>query len=371
MSKFTPRNPFIISGYESPEYFCDREKETKDLHSALYNERNVVLLSARRMGKTGLIRHLFATIDPQEAYCIYVDIYRTECLKDFIEHMGRAIIGQCGSPSARERVMQVLQSLRFSFATDPITGQPEIGVSMVNPQEETISLAQIFSYMEHADKPVYVAIDEFQRILDYPEDNMEEILRTYIQHLRNVFFIFSGSQKHMMIEMFSSVERAFYQSAQMMYLESIPEEAYYAFCSHHFEAHHQHMATETFHFLYTVLSAHTWYIQAVLNRLYAMDVEQITIEIVQQCISNLIEENQFTYQNYCALLVTNQLRVLQAIAKERIVKEPNKQEFLNKYALSAGSTVRAAIKVLMEKEFIQKSAEGYSVYDRFFGIWLA
>ncbi len=55
----TPLNLFLLSGYHSPDYFCDREEETEKLVSALRNGRNVTLVSPRRMGKTGLIRHAF------------------------------------------------------------------------------------------------------------------------------------------------------------------------------------------------------------------------------------------------------------------------------------------------------------------------
>ncbi len=364
-----PRNPFIISGYEGKEFFCDREKETLNLREALFNERNIVLISPRRMGKTGLIHHLFASIPSSEAYCIYTDIYKTENLRDFIESLGRAIMGQCGSPSTRERVMQMIQSLRFSFSTDAITGQPEIGVQLASPQPE-LSLAQIFAYMEKADKPVYLAIDEFQRISDYPEKNIEEILRTYIQTLHNVHFIFSGSQKHMMIDIFCSAKRAFYQSAQMMQLDVIDEAAYFSFCQHHLEQHGQTLNEDDFHFLYHALFRHTWYIQSVMNRLYASQVELITTETIQQTISKLVQENQFVYQNYCGLLAPNQLRVLRAIAKEGEVTEPSAQEFIAKYRLSASSTVRSALKVLIDKEFVYEQEGKYSVYDRFFGLWL-
>ena len=51
-------NPFVVYGYVSPTYFCDREQETCDLITALSNGRNVTLMSPRRMGKTGLIRYL-------------------------------------------------------------------------------------------------------------------------------------------------------------------------------------------------------------------------------------------------------------------------------------------------------------------------
>ena len=54
-----PGNPFIITGYYSPEHFCDREKETERLVNALNNGRNITLFSIRRLGKTGLIEHVF------------------------------------------------------------------------------------------------------------------------------------------------------------------------------------------------------------------------------------------------------------------------------------------------------------------------
>ena len=52
-------NPFVIYGYKGSEYFCDRKKETEQIIQALSNERNIVLISPRRIGKTGLIHHVF------------------------------------------------------------------------------------------------------------------------------------------------------------------------------------------------------------------------------------------------------------------------------------------------------------------------
>ena len=369
MAKNTPNNPFLTSGYVSKEYFCDRENETQKLSSALYNERNVVLISPRRIGKTGLVKHLFSEIKTGEAYCIYVDLYRTMNMRDFVECLGKAIMGNCGSASARERLMKALQSLRFSFTADAITGVPEIGVNMVGESES--SLSQIFAYMENSNKPIYVALDEFQQIKKYPETNVEEILRSYIQHLRNVHFIFSGSQKHIIMDMFSSAKRAFYQSAQTMQIDVIPEDSYYDFCRKHFENHKQKLTQEAFHFLYESLFAHTWYIQSVANRLYEWGTSTITIEEIQKAIRVLVEENSFNYQNYCRLFTTNQLNLLKAIAKERVISEPSSHDFIAKYNLGAGSSVRNAVKTLVENEFIYEDNGKYSVYDRFFGLWLA
>ena len=61
-------NPFLTYGYNGPEFFCDRIEETKRLTSLLVNGNHVALMSPRRMGKTGLIRHCFAQQELQQDY---------------------------------------------------------------------------------------------------------------------------------------------------------------------------------------------------------------------------------------------------------------------------------------------------------------
>lgn len=72
-------NPFLLYGYEGPEYFCDRKEETEEIVSSLRNGCNITLMSPRRYGKTGLIRHVFHKIKEQDpdAVCFYIDIYAT------------------------------------------------------------------------------------------------------------------------------------------------------------------------------------------------------------------------------------------------------------------------------------------------------
>ena len=75
------KNPFLTYGYNGPEYFCDRVEETKRLTSLLVNGNHVALMSPRRMGKTGLIRHCFAQKELQNNYYLFiVDIYATKSL---------------------------------------------------------------------------------------------------------------------------------------------------------------------------------------------------------------------------------------------------------------------------------------------------
>ena len=90
--KSIPTNPFLITGYQGPDYFCDREKETASLMSALKNGRNITLISPRRMGKTGLIKNVFYYIQKENksAACFYLDIFSTQNLQEFVSLLGRS-----------------------------------------------------------------------------------------------------------------------------------------------------------------------------------------------------------------------------------------------------------------------------------------
>ena len=109
-------NPFLVYGYEGPHYFCDREEETRKLVSALANGRNVTLAAPRRIGKTGLIHNVFNRVRNSEdnIICIYVDIFPTRCLADFVHLLGKAVFEAVQSHSERlfSKVTSFLSSCR-------------------------------------------------------------------------------------------------------------------------------------------------------------------------------------------------------------------------------------------------------------------
>ena len=87
-------NPFIYQGYNGPEYFCDRKEETRSMVSALYNGRNITLISPRRLGKTGLIWHTFQHIQSEnkDALCLYIDIFPTKNQQELASMLGSAVL---------------------------------------------------------------------------------------------------------------------------------------------------------------------------------------------------------------------------------------------------------------------------------------
>jgi hypothetical protein len=367
-----PNNPFLITGYHSPEYFCDRETETLTVTQALYNGRNLTLISPRRMGKTGLIHHAFHQLKQQNqgSTVFYMDIFSTQNLGEFVQLLASAVIGKLASAQQKTMsgIAKFFKSFRPIFTIDEFTGSPKITVDITPANEET-SLKEIFDYLQSSGKRCCIAIDEFQQIAEYPEKGVEALLRSYIQFMPNVNFIFSGSKQHVMQEMFMSAKRPFYQSTQILSIDRINKENYFRFAVDFFSAKNKKLTKETFLYIYDEFNGHTWYIQAILNRLYSYR-EKPDIISVNLAISEIVTEYGYIYERLLSTYSANHIRLLKAVAKEKCVKEINAGEFITRNKLKATSSVNTALKKLIDKELIYKTSQGYIVYDHFMAIWL-
>lgn len=367
-----PNNPFLISGYYSPEFFCDREQETRTILDALHNGRNVTLTAPRRMGKTGLIRHVFyrlKELQPDIA-TFYLDIYSTQSLGDFVRLFAGTVLGQLDSApqKALSRISRFVRSCRPVFTFDELTGVPKVTIDVASTEEEN-TLKEIFEYLGSSEKRCYVAIDEFQQIAEYQEKGVEALLRSHIQFLPNVNFIFAGSRQHLMQEMFTSSKRPFYQSTQLLTIGPIQQDEYAGFATGHFAAHGVKLPQEVFNTIYEKYEGHTWYVQCLLNRLYGYD-RDVDMELVSYATEQILAEYSYIYADLLKAYTAGQVRLLKAIAKEGCVKEVLAGDFISTYGLRAASSVSAALKKLLENELVYQTADGYIIYDRFMGEWL-
>ncbi len=366
-------NPFICQGYESPEYFCDRIEETEIMTSTLYNGRNITLISPRRLGKTGLIWNTFHHIksENKDAICIYIDIFPSKSQSEFVRILGTAVLNETLSKSKMlgKKMLEMLGSLRPVLGVDALTGMPNVTLN-VDPTQSEMTIRNIFAYLNKIQREVFIAIDEFQQINEYPESGTEAMLRSYIQFSHNIHFVFSGSKKHIMSEMFTSPQRPFYQSTDILNLAPLNKETYYQFANNFFETNKGGLDREVFRELYDTYDGYTWYVQSVLNRLYEKFKTVSSSAQLRETILNVVESKKPQYESLVMFLTDNQFSLLRAVAKERVAEQPMGKEFIKKHGLSGSSSVKTALDVLCEKELLYRMPEGYIVYDRFMNQWL-
>lgn len=367
-------NPFPEYGYFGPEYFCDREQETEELISALVNGNNVTLMAPRRIGKTGLISHAFERMKARDknVHCFYVDIFSTKTFNQMVQFIANAVIGKLDSPS--QSVMRKLNgfvsALRPTMSQDPITGMPTFSVSVTSERARD-TLQQVFEYMKESGRQCYLAIDEFQQVSHYAEIGADAFIRSIIQFVPNVHIIFSGSQQHLLADMFMSPEHPFFNSSQIMTIGTIDANVYRAFANSFFAQQKREMSEEAFIYLYDMVDGQTWYVQKILNRLYRTPKGKLDQEDVFRATDKILHEQEINYQSNYNLLTDNQAQLLTAIACEGKVNAPTSLDFILRHQLPAPSSIKMALKSLQDKEFLfYDTKQGYIVYDRFFGMWL-
>jgi AAA+ ATPase superfamily predicted ATPase len=367
------RNPFVYQGYVSPDYFCDRIVETEELIGNLQNGRNTMLISPRRIGKTGLIKNAFHKLKEieKDATCIYVDIFSTKNQQEFVQVLGSAITQDVLSRGQRamKNLLEFFGSWRPVFGQDPYTGTPTISIS-IEPSQSTVSLKSIFDYLSLSKREVYIAIDEFQQITKYPETGIEALLRSHIQFIPNAHFVFSGSKRRLMTQIFNSPERPFYQSTVSIGLEPLHEEIYYDFTRRFFEAKKGSFSQEMFHHVYHRFDGVTRSIQLMLNRLYETEKNVCSEAQINEAILHIVNQSSMQYEELINLLTANQLSLMKAIAQEGCVVSPQGDEFIKRYNLPSASSIKTALDVLLDKDLVYRTQTGYIIYDHFLAIWL-
>ena len=370
-------NPFIITAdYYGPEYFCDRQAETEALESNIANGRNTVLISSRRMGKSGLIAHVFNRAFVKSNFKTFsIDLYPTSSLAELILLLAKEITGPLKSKgqSLLESFLGIVKSLRPGFKVDPVTGQFVFDLSLGEIVKPVDSLKEIFQYLEGSEVPCLVSMDEFQQIAEYPDNNVLELLRTYVQKCKHTWFIFAGSDRRMMEKLFNNPSEPFYMSCSPLYLDAIQYENYLAFVRHHFEAAGKSLQEESFKQVYELFDGHTWYVQRLMNELYAWTKpgEAADVKMMADALTFVIKTYARTFQEQMSTYPEAQKQLLIAIAKDGKAEQVTSVAFCKKHSMKSPSTVQSALRVLHDKGIVRKDGTTYSVTNRLFGIWLA
>ncbi|MBE0647616.1 MAG: ATP-binding protein [Bacteroidales bacterium] len=366
-------NPFIIRGYQGNTFFCDREKETEAILQALHNGRDMTLVSLRKMGKTGLLLHVFEKLKREKEFeTIYLDIYHTENLNGMINQLATAVFRL--KKSFGERMKEFLSTFRYVrpiISVDPQSGQPSISFQIADEHEARSTLEDLFGILRQRSlkKPVVVAIDEFQQIAGYPEKNVEALIRGLIQTLSNTRFIFSGSNKSILSRMFGDATRPFYQSTEMIYLSEIPRERYSRFISSHFKKDSRQVEEGAIDEILSWCRGHTWYVQYFCNKLFETG-SPITHETLFNTRQEILLSYEPFYSEYRNLLTRHQWELLKAISRSDKSDKLTSGDFIRTNNLTNASTVKRGVVALFEKEMIFRTGDQYVVYDVFFSRWL-
>ncbi len=369
-------NPFLSVGYRGPDYFCDRVEETEQLNRCIQNGMHVALFAIRRIGKTGLIQHVFHPYaNSRKVSCLYLDILATKNLSDFANQLATTVYSHFPpQKTLGKKIMELFQRFRPTITFDELSGMPSLTLSFDSKTQKENTIGQIFHFLDKQNIKIVFAIDEFQQILKYPENNTEALLRGYMQQLKNTSFIFCGSNQKMMHQIFNSAKRPFFASCTNLNLNHIRETEYKAFIQKKFKVHQSKIDSECLDFICKWTKLHTFYTQYFCFSLFAKNKKNNTLQDAHETAIELLKLNENTFFQYKNLLTTAQWNLLSAIAREEQVFQPQAKSFINKHGLGTPALVKRGLEALLEKEmiFYQTGVDKpyYEVYDKFLMRWL-
>lgn len=368
------RNPFILTTFVPEAYFCDRDKETAQLCKHIVNGRNVALFAKRRLGKTGLIRHCFEQSDIKDRYNSFlVDIYACGNLKEMTAALAREVFSRAGVLGFREKMLRTIRSIRPAIGYDERMSSYTISVGISEIAEPERTLEEILSILDSLKKPAVIAIDEFQKIREFGDDNVEACLRTAFQRCKNIVFIYTGSIGHSMNTIFKSPDKPFYNSAVMMSLDVIDRDVYCEFARRMFRSFGKEVDQELVFRCYDYFSGVTWYNQLLMNEAFAQTDKGGTIRAsdFESVYDAIIAQQDFSYQELFSRFSPKQRELLVALALEE--KEGamiSSNAFLTKYGLGPASSVQTAGNALKKNNFVTENGNLKQITDLIFRDWI-
>ena len=371
-------NPFGVNAYISPQLFCDRETETAIISSALRNGRHVMLYSPRRYGKTGLIHHVFNTLSKTRgSRVVFADVYAAQDAHEFNTILLNAV-HQALNPTPKQflaNAMKWFSALRPVVSMDDLTGQPSISLERSKLRKEGATTREIFRILDAQSRTIFLAIDEFQQIVTFDGIRMDAVLRTELQRSRKVRCIFSGSQRHILLDLFNNAKNPFYGSADQLELKRIDRSIYADFARNVMKRHGRVLKKEDALFCYDLCRGHTYYVQVLLNRLFA-DARPLERGTIVQVMLSIVREQDAIMATMRGALTKNQWDLFAAISREGEVDTPTGGAFIKKHDLPSSAALVHSIQALMERELIYISGhtpEGgkpiYAPYNPFMGAW--
>lgn len=371
------RNPFQYGGVVSGESFCNRTKELADLKRSVENAEKLFVYSERRLGKTSLIRKVLAEL-PQEQYLtVYIDLWPTDGETSFVLACAKAF-----SEAMATSTDKLLNTARqfFSRLVPSVTANDEgravisFGFDQKRPDIPLLEevLAMPARAAEKEGRRVVVVFDEFQQILEYESDTVERLLRSTIQHQSDVAYIFCGSRKHLIRQMFMDSQRPMYRSGAHYPLGLIHEEHWQSFISEKFTETGKQISAETISTLCALTEGHPFYTQHLCHPLWELceNGRAVSAGMIEQATELLLERESYAFENLWDSLTRNARRLLKGVAAEGVGTQVFSAEFIRKYQLGSSSNAQRAVDLLMKKDIIDKEDSGIVIPDRFFRLWI-
>ena len=360
-------NPFKFGRIVTGEDFVDRDKEIEEIIREVRSGVNVVLYSPRRMGKSSLLMEM-ARRYRGELLFVYVDLYgvatKGRMVEAFMSALVRSTYGTVQKVASGFKDM--LRGSRFRLVIGE-GGEPGIELAMAEPTlpeiQEVLDLPEEIGRKKG--KRVVVMFDEFQEIGSLDGVALLKTMRSRFQTHRHVSYVFAGSKKHLLFQIFEEREGAFFKSARALELGPIPPDDFVRFMIDKFDEFGGDLDDQSARAVVQASRGNSYYAQQIAHELFAISEKPRWPEDFEESLSATLAHQApaFSYI-WDSIKSQMQKRYLDAVAHDPDSKRG--VEFIERHRMKSHSNLQKVIKQLDAKGLTEKG----DIVDPMFALWL-
>lgn len=347
--------------------FCNRQTERNRIKANIEQHTATLLSSPRRYGKTSLaLQTIHETKLPYAHVDFFADIDELEVERSIMRGIGNILVQlEKGPKKAWHLVSEFFSGMHVKIVLE------KVGLSVDLEHERTgavnnikEALLKLNKVTEQYKQPVVLFLDEFQRVYEVEKNHsIEAAIRFVAQQPSNVSYIFSGSNRHMLLQMFMDRNRPFYRMCDHIALQRIHADDYAGYiqkvASKHWKGQLDVAVVEE---VLTLTQRHPYYVNVLCSRLW-QQAELPTAKLVLSIWASYIMEERSRVETELDLLSFNQKRLLIALVKYGQQFRPMSSEFVARSGIPLAS-IRQSLSVLQKLDYVyEDERQQYRLID--------
>lgn len=365
-------NPFKYGRIVSDEDFCSRPILQKELVRCIKSSQNVFVEGERRTGKTSLI---IETVRKLKNYCyLYIDCFEIKSVEDLFRRIINALLHNKQQSPAFAAILKALSHLRPVFSVDPLTGMPTVSInSITDAQPDSLDSVMDLIDTTFKKRNVVIVFDEFQDILQLREQRQVlALLRGKIQFQTTISYVFAGSVRNTMHDIFFNPTSPFFKSAVSINVGDIPRKRFSEFIIAKFLHHgRRKIGMDMLDTIFSITQEVPGDVQELCAAVWDSSTPNRTInrECIPAALELIYSREHRIYESHLSLITGQQLRCLASLAR-RGGKNPYSVDFINDSGIRQPGSIRKAIQRLIDLRILYLFNKEYKFINPFFRYWL-
>lgn len=364
------KNPFP-QGIATGSAFCNRTQERTSLGEMLINGQHAWLQAPRRHGKTSLIARVLSDLKKKhktKTITISLDLLMTSKPEDASDLILAAVANALSDippklESAYKSILNALKNFKPEITINP-TG-PSIkltrSITVSSLGEALLGLDKLAGKYK---KRIVFVLDEFQRLAEIDTGHsVEAAIRHAVERVNNITFVFSGSNRHLLIQAFENSKRPLFQLCRRFNINRIEASQYKTFIAKAAKKNPQWkkpLKEEVIDEILSLSECHPAYVNLLCSRLFERPSPP-TSSRTRKTWHDVVAESEDYLKAEVTHLSGNQRRLLIALAVKP-TRQPNSATY-SRYCGVPGGSIRQALTKLISEDLIEKREHTYRVID--------